>query len=142
MRTIWKYPMSLGTGSDWKTYDIPDGIVRHVGVQNREVMLWIEVDPEAKLRRRTFKIVGTGHEEIGEGFVYLGTVGIGPFVWHVYETTWAGDESVSEHPNPSCPRCGGVAVPHRCPAVAGMNSNTAAGSYGDSDMPNKAGGDQ
>ena len=81
--------MELGSGSAWKSYDIPDGIVRHVGVQNREVMLSIEVDPDAAATRRTFQIVGTGHEEIGEGFVYLGTVEIGPWVWHIYETTWA-----------------------------------------------------
>jgi len=30
------------------------------------------------------------------------------------------------HPNPPCPRCGTVYVPHRC-ANAGATSNTAAG---------------
>ena len=88
MRTIWKYPLD-GIRS---MYDIPDGIVRHVDEQNGQVMLWIEVDPAAELTRRTFQIIGTGHEEIEPGFVYLGTVPIGPFVWHVYETTARGSE--------------------------------------------------
>ena len=39
------------------------------------------------MTRRTFQIIGTGHQEIEPGYIYLGTVPIGPFVWHVYETT-------------------------------------------------------
>lgn len=92
MRAIWKYPLNLGGGSVWSMYDIPDGVVRHVGEQTGEIMLWIEVDPEAEPTRRTFQIIGTGHPEIEPGYVYLGTVPIGPWVWHVYETTKRGDE--------------------------------------------------
>ena len=86
MRAVWKYPLPLIEGA-FHVYDIPDGIVRLVGEQSCTIMMWVEVDPEAPPTRRTFQIVGTGHPEIDEGFVYLGTVQIGMFVWHVYETT-------------------------------------------------------
>jgi hypothetical protein len=90
VRCVWKYPLNLVEGATHH-YEIPDGIVRHVGEQSRTIMLWIEVDPEGPLRRRTFQVVGTGFPEIEPGFVYLGTVPIGPWVWHVYEDTRAGN---------------------------------------------------
>lgn len=101
MRAVWKYPLDLRDGTTHH-YEIPmGGVVRHVGVQRTAfhdsvlgsvtegdtIMMWVEVDPDEPKTHRTFQIVGTGHEEVGYGFVYAGTVQMGQWVWHIYETT-------------------------------------------------------
>jgi len=46
--------------------------------------MWAEVDPYDEGDSRTFRIVGTGFE-VRDGLVYIGTVQMDGFVWHVYE---------------------------------------------------------
>lgn len=62
-----------------------DSIVRHVGMQNGEIHLWIEIDQSiVACENRRFFYIGTGHS-IPEGAFYHGTVHDAPFVWHVFE---------------------------------------------------------
>lgn len=83
-RVIYKYPLALieETG-----VPMPRGaIVRSVQVQANCICIWAEVDPKAKPEVREFRIVGTG-QEIPQApfYLYLATVQMDGFVWHVYE---------------------------------------------------------
>lgn len=88
MRTIWKFPLPLG---DAITVQMPKGaIFRSVQLQGRDICLWAEVDDEAEIEYRDFLIFGTGRlmpRTMGHSDVYLATVQMGQFVWHVYEHT-------------------------------------------------------
>jgi hypothetical protein len=93
MRTIWKYPAAPPAAelfaTTW-TLDIPKGsIIRHLNTQWEQPQMWVEVDPERETETRRFKLVGTGHAEIEEGAVYVGTFMVNAdledFVFHVYE---------------------------------------------------------
>jgi len=56
-----------------------------VQVQREDICIWYETDDLEKANYdRGIAIAGTGHKVPG-GSVYLGTVQIGAFVWHVYE---------------------------------------------------------
>ena len=57
--------------------------VLHVGQQNGVLTIWASVDPEARMVRRKFRIVGPGHDH-DVGYGYYGTVFIDTFVWHVF----------------------------------------------------------
>lgn len=84
MKTIHKF--GVLPGSAWTVIDIPaDAKVVKVGEQGGStVLIWVELDNDAPKAERYFKIFGTGHL-IEEDSVYVGTVFIGPYVWHVYE---------------------------------------------------------
>lgn len=104
MRTVWVYRIPLaavaatggaqfdiqpaydldaeyGTGG-WVDYAPPV----HVGMQHGQIAMWFEVDTEAKrTNRRTFVLVGTGHE-VPTGAQWVGTVMPSQdLVLHVYE---------------------------------------------------------
>lgn len=86
MKTIYKYALRV---TDEQRVDLPRGaVVRLVAVQGHALCLWAEVDPEAPLSSRTFRIYGTGHPILttdDEILFYVGSVVMDPFVWHVYE---------------------------------------------------------
>lgn len=99
MRTIWKYPIPVGTTFE---LELPRGaIVRHIGAQEEGPVMWVEVDSKARPILRRFYMAGTGdaipeNEVVGPGpfgnrLVYLGTYQFyesemtGPFVQHVFE---------------------------------------------------------
>lgn len=84
MRTIHKFDLTVGTVN---AVEIPShAIIRHLGVQDGIIRLWVEVDTNKFSREnRVFCVYGTGHEIGGCREHYVGTVQIGPFVWHVYE---------------------------------------------------------
>lgn len=86
MKTIYKYALRV---TDEQRVDLPRGaVVRLVAVQGNTLCLWAEVDPEAPLSPRTFRIHGTGHPILttdDEILFYVGSVMMDPFVWHVYE---------------------------------------------------------
>jgi len=85
MRTVWKFPLAIT--DSLQTIDMPIGsLIVKAGSQGGQITLWAEVNTEADLRPRVFRVHGTGHE-IDHGVDYIGTVPIQSFVWHVYEFT-------------------------------------------------------
>jgi hypothetical protein len=82
-KAIYKYPL-INRRSD---IDMPLGAqVLAVQAQFETPTLWALVDPEQQQTElRTFRIIGTGHEIVGDPGLYRGTVQIGPLVWHVFE---------------------------------------------------------
>lgn len=83
---VHKFQLSDGRAN---TLPLPVGaVVRHVGVQNSLITLWIELDTDAAIpvELRSFEILATG-EPVDPGRAYVGTVMPGQFVFHVYERT-------------------------------------------------------
>lgn len=87
MKTIHKYPLASCTGMGKYTITIhKKSRLLCVGEQKGVITLWAEVDTDEILVTRKLTILGTGWE-LPENLIYLGTVFVGPFVWHVYEDT-------------------------------------------------------
>ena len=82
MRTIHKHKLSFERPI---TVTLPeDAIPVHVGVQNREVYVWIEFDPEATVTLTAdIEIFGTGHD-IPADYDHCGSCFDRDYVWHVY----------------------------------------------------------
>lgn len=83
---IWKYVLEI---TDRQTLVMPAGAeLLSVANQNGRLCLWALADPSKEKVPRCIEIVGTGNpiptnpEEIRK---FVGTVIIGPFVWHVFE---------------------------------------------------------
>jgi hypothetical protein len=96
MQTIWKYELKV---TDEQTVDMPSGaMILSVaavelgwdsGAIGAVLTVWARVDSEQPMEARTFFVVGTGNQMPKKGTVYLGTVQMPPFVWHVfYEPTF------------------------------------------------------
>lgn len=83
--TIWKFPLAIEAE---QVVTAPLGAqLLHVGLDpNGQLCVWMQVDPEAGYRAITFYIVGTGHP-IPIETVYLGSVVMGAYVWHVFRPT-------------------------------------------------------
>lgn len=92
MRAVWKFPVPLKAGD--RDIAIPTGAkFLTFAILDCGPAAWFEVDPDAGLEVRRFRIFGTGHE-IGEEYDYLGT-GLQPgkeltYVWHLYELSPGG----------------------------------------------------
>lgn len=74
--------------TDRQSVKLPVGAkILSVQVQNGEMKAWFEFDErETRELYRFIYIVGTGHLfEIEEPYKFIGTVQMGPFVWHIYE---------------------------------------------------------
>jgi len=83
MRKIYKYIIPVD-GS--YTKEMPEkGIILKIGNQNDIITIWILVNPEMPLEKRTFKVFGTGHNIDTEGLAYVDTCQIKGFVWHIFE---------------------------------------------------------
>jgi hypothetical protein len=85
MRVLHKVQLKLAEVV--QTLNLPQGaVVRAVQSQGSFPTIWYECDPDAPPEPRHFVIVGTGWElpDVG-AILYLGTVQIGAYVWHVYE---------------------------------------------------------
>jgi hypothetical protein len=83
MKTIYKYALPI---QNEVTLEVPGhGQVLLVDEQHGSLTLWMEVDTDAPLKSRTFRIRGTGHP-LGksEGDFHVGSAKVGEFVWHVY----------------------------------------------------------
>ena len=80
---IWKFSLQIAAK---QSLLMPQGAtILSVANQRDTLCLWAVVDPKATPVRREFDVFGTGHtmpELIG---VFVGTVLIGSFVWHVFE---------------------------------------------------------
>ena len=83
---IWKFPLEA---TDMQEITVPDGAdLLSVANQNGTICLWVMVDPSAEPRRRYIEIIGTGNSfsiDMGVDRVFIGTVIVNPFVWHVFE---------------------------------------------------------
>jgi len=88
MNKIYKYNIPLPTlVREWRLPLYNNSIVRHVGEQNGQVYIWVEIDEDFMfdIKERTFFIVGTGHY-IDNNSDFIGTVQMkNGLVWHVYE---------------------------------------------------------
>jgi len=85
MTTIWKYELEI---TDEQVIEIPRlSTILSVANQGGKLCLWVEVDPSQRTVARHFLIVGTGHPITVDANLrrFIGSVLIGPFVWHVFE---------------------------------------------------------
>lgn len=85
--TIFKYALKVGE----TTHDMPEGAtILSVQLQHDCITLWALVVEGRPLAQRKFSVFGTGHKvPYGTGTKdFLGTVQVGPLVWHVFETGW------------------------------------------------------
>lgn len=88
MNKVYKYP--IRPNSNHELYPIiveaPVGAKPlHVGIQNGQVCLWVEVNPLAGvLSQCLLYCVGTGHGCIPDGYVHFQSMQEGPYVWHFY----------------------------------------------------------
>jgi hypothetical protein len=83
MKRIYKYPLEI-TGV--QPVDMPAGAkLLSVANQNGTLCLWAMVDTDAPNDRRVIVICGTGHAMDDAGLIFIGTVLMGPLVWHVFE---------------------------------------------------------
>jgi hypothetical protein len=85
MLTIWKFPLVL---TDHQDVEMPiSARFLHVALQEATLCLWAEVDPNATKELRTIRVIGTGHPLEDTPRKFIGTVVMGPFMWHVYDVT-------------------------------------------------------
>ncbi len=93
MKRIWKYDLPI---QDESTIYLPQG-AEVLSVQEppsalpgEALVLWAEVDDEAPIVQRLFKIYGTGHpiknREPGDWYLATVQTAKGLLVWHVFET--------------------------------------------------------
>lgn len=85
MKRIYKYVFGV---QDELITAMPKGaIIRHVGTQCGNIVIWAEVDTKVVTELKEFRVYGTGHP-IDPNFdtaFFIGTVMIGAYVWHIYE---------------------------------------------------------
>jgi hypothetical protein len=80
---IYKFPLRI---TDYQEVTMHKGArIMSVGNQNGVLCIWAHVDPKAEPEKRAFHVVGTGHTVPVDANVFIGTVIIDPFVWHVFE---------------------------------------------------------
>lgn len=82
-KQIWKFPLEV---EDKQSISLPeDAEVLSVQIQHGKPCLWALVIPDSPTKSRVIEIFGTG-TQIPEGNrTYIGTVQMGPFVWHVFD---------------------------------------------------------
>jgi len=84
--TIFKYPIPM---NDYFDLWIPiGGKILTVQKQGENPCIWVLVNPKADLKKRQFRLAGTGHPiEDMIGMVYIGTFQLsgGAFVGHLFE---------------------------------------------------------
>ena len=82
MRTIWKFPLEI---TDDAIIEIP-GLIRLLSVADQDgtLTLWAAVRPHLPKEMVHISIRGTGQPFDGLEGAFIGSVLMGPFVWHVY----------------------------------------------------------
>lgn len=91
MRAVWKFPLDFmgptGYVNPHVTLEMPAGAqVVALQTQRDTPCLWVLVDPHAERERRTFVVVGSGHEIPDEAGEHVGTwQALNTFVWHLFE---------------------------------------------------------
>lgn len=85
---IWKYELGI---MDSQHITMPrDAQILSVANQGGQLCLWAMVDADKPSECRSIEIIGTGnpvHQDMGVERRFIGTVLMGPFVWHVFERT-------------------------------------------------------
>ena len=93
MKLIWKYILKI---TDEQTIKVPYGAKYFMTplVQDGKPCIWYTFNAENKdnLVEKKIRIVGTGHEYDGFGLERVGSVIIGPMVWHVFSVRACRDE--------------------------------------------------
>ena len=80
---IYKYKLKIEIV---QTIKMPaNARILSIQAQGNELCLWAEVFAENQLDERTFLIRGTGQAFAKGSDVYLATVQVGGFYWHIYE---------------------------------------------------------
>jgi hypothetical protein len=99
MQTVWKYQVTLGLTKDTEEklatwiVDMPiHSKVLSVQSQFGQQVMWVEVETENPLVKRTFKIFATGEDMPkveGKKWSYISTTQIerGMWTWHLFELT-------------------------------------------------------
>ena len=86
METICKYPLGI---VGCQTVDMPEGSkILSVAEQDGDICFWAQVTANNPPVKRMIEIAGTGNPyppSDGAVRVFLGTVVMGQFVWHVFE---------------------------------------------------------
>jgi hypothetical protein len=80
---VWKYTIQVGDEVD---VDMPlDAELLHVAATGSvdHLELWARVEPTRSIETRRILVRGTGHPVEIEP--YVGTVIVGPLVWHVFD---------------------------------------------------------
>ena len=88
MRTIWKFILDVPDDGQRVTHlGIPEGgQVLTAQVKDREICMWVLVDPEAKRVQKRFVVWWTGFLfQESTPVRYVATVQGGPLVYHVFE---------------------------------------------------------
>jgi hypothetical protein len=87
-KTVWKFSF---TPDDDIEIDMPEGAqILTVQIQFEQPCIWALVDPKSKLKKKRFKLIGTGHPiEINDivDYRYVGTFQLmeGQLVFHLFE---------------------------------------------------------
>jgi|ERR1017187_4227339 hypothetical protein len=82
MHTIHKFPLILDDVQDIMLTN--NSQIVHVGQQHEHLMMWVLLYTEHPLdSRRRIHIRGTGYP-IPENAIFLNSVQVGEFVWHVF----------------------------------------------------------
>jgi len=85
-KVIYKFPIVDITIDNYLS--LPKGAsILTIQLQGVTPMMWMLVDPDAKIEQRRFRVVGTGHQTIEDNMVYIGTWQDAPYVWHLFEIT-------------------------------------------------------
>jgi hypothetical protein len=89
MKTIYKYPISISTDTEFIILDVPDGAqFLHVAPQQNKICLWALVDTEAIMTKRQIRVIGTGRsaEDVNLG-QYIGSVLVlkGTYTLHIFD---------------------------------------------------------
>jgi hypothetical protein len=89
-KAVWKFQIEI---KDIMEIDMPKGS-EILCVQNQKEIpcIWALVNPEASMEKRTFNLVGTGHDisiEDFTRFMYIGSFQLykGSLVFHLFENT-------------------------------------------------------
>lgn len=86
MKRVLKWPVPV----DGRPHAVGRGQVAHVGSspenagRTDRVDVWTIEDDRSRVPDRAVQVFGTGHE-VPESAAYLGSVVVGPLVWHVFE---------------------------------------------------------
>lgn len=89
MRRMYKYSLRPSDRSGICIITLPiNSRIRHVGTQNGNHYLWAEVEPDARVITKTFRVFATGEDiphDYSSVWAWHATWQDGPFVWHLFE---------------------------------------------------------
>ncbi len=87
MLTIWKFPLETTgpTLAGRHVIRIPEpGLVHAAAAVADRICLWAVVDPTRPRARHVIDVIGTGEILVDDVGLFLDTVIMPPYVWHVF----------------------------------------------------------